>query len=66
VRIATVGWLRHRDSGNKVVVANTHLDHQGVVARREAARLLRKKIAEWMWKDDEREENMGGAGRRFE
>jgi len=49
------GLFRHRDSGSKVVVLNVHLDDQGVVARREAAGLLRNRIAEWMWKDDERE-----------
>ncbi|MBY0313233.1 MAG: endonuclease/exonuclease/phosphatase family protein [Phycisphaerales bacterium] len=43
-RMAT--WLRLRDrvSGSVVFVLNTHLDHIGATARRESARLIRRKI----------------------
>lgn len=41
VRIATIAILRHRDSGKEIALLNTHLDDQGVVARKEAAKMLR-------------------------
>ncbi|MTV41832.1 endonuclease/exonuclease/phosphatase family protein [Duganella radicis] len=39
-RIATWVRLREQPSGRKFVVLNAHFDHEGVVARRESARLL--------------------------
>jgi endonuclease/exonuclease/phosphatase family metal-dependent hydrolase len=50
VRIVTVAVLAHRGCGRRVLAANTHLDDQGSVSRREGARLivrtLRKILAE--------------------
>jgi endonuclease/exonuclease/phosphatase family metal-dependent hydrolase len=45
-RIVTWGRLRDRRTGAVVVVFNTHLDHLGEEARRQSARLLRKKVRE--------------------
>ncbi|NYE59044.1 endonuclease/exonuclease/phosphatase family metal-dependent hydrolase [Duganella sp. 1224] len=39
-RIATWARLRDKASGERFVVLNAHFDHEGVVARRESARLL--------------------------
>jgi endonuclease/exonuclease/phosphatase family metal-dependent hydrolase len=39
-RIATWARLRDKPSGQAFVVLNAHFDHEGVVARRESARLL--------------------------
>ncbi|TFW18163.1 endonuclease/exonuclease/phosphatase family protein [Duganella callida] len=39
-RIATWARLRDKPSGHTFVVLNAHFDHEGVVARRESARLL--------------------------
>lgn len=43
-----VTWLhgQEKKTGKQFYVFNTHFDHQGVVARRESARLLKKKITE--------------------
>jgi endonuclease/exonuclease/phosphatase family metal-dependent hydrolase len=40
-------WVRLRETatGREFVFANTHFDHRGVVARREAARVLSERIA---------------------
>ena len=43
-RIATWGKLRDRPSGKELYIFNTHLDHVGVVARRESAKLLLSEI----------------------
>jgi endonuclease/exonuclease/phosphatase family metal-dependent hydrolase len=40
VRIVTIAVLAHRRSGRRVLAANTHLDDQGRVSRREGARLI--------------------------
>ncbi len=45
-RIVTWGELRDRRTGAVFFHFNTHLDHVGVVARREGTRLLLRKIAE--------------------
>lgn len=42
-RIATWVKLRDRHSGKSFFFLNTHLDHRGVVARRESARMLLQK-----------------------
>jgi endonuclease/exonuclease/phosphatase family metal-dependent hydrolase len=39
-RIATWARLRDKPSGRAFVILNVHFDHEGVVARRESARLL--------------------------
>lgn len=39
-RIATLVWLRQRQTGKKILVVNTHFDHRGVVARQESATLI--------------------------
>lgn len=46
VRILTVGTFRHVRSKALLVGLNTHLDNEGVVARRESARILLEVIAE--------------------
>ena len=45
-RIATWGMFRYRDSGDTLVFFNTHFDHRGQEARKESARLFRRKIDE--------------------
>jgi len=45
-RIATWARVREPHTGREVLVVNTHLDNRGVAARREAARLLRRRIEE--------------------
>lgn len=45
-RIATWARLRDRKSGKSFYVFSVHFDHQGVVARRESARLVLRKIDE--------------------
>ncbi|KAI9653480.1 MAG: hypothetical protein M1831_006028 [Alyxoria varia] len=52
IRIVTIGRFSHRQSGEEVVVMNTHLDDQGVVARRESARLLQQFAEEWAGRKD--------------
>jgi endonuclease/exonuclease/phosphatase family metal-dependent hydrolase len=41
VRIVTIAVLRHRDSGKELALLNTHLDDQGIISRRESAKMLR-------------------------
>lgn len=43
-RIATWAVLRERGTGTELLAVNTHLDHEGPVARREGARLLLRRI----------------------
>ena len=45
-RICTWAQLRDRQSGTVLVLANTHFDHMGLVARRESAQLLVDRLAE--------------------
>jgi formylglycine-generating enzyme required for sulfatase activity/endonuclease/exonuclease/phosphatase family metal-dependent hydrolase len=45
-RIVTWGRLRDRRNGAVFHLFNTHFDHRGETARRESARLLRRKVAE--------------------
>jgi len=47
VRIVTTAMLRHRESGREITLMNTHLDDQGIVARREAAKMLRILARSW-------------------
>lgn len=44
-RIATWAKLRDRAAGREFFVFNVHFDHEGVVARRESARLLVRQVA---------------------
>ena len=44
IRILTVGYFTHRESGRQVVVLNTHLDDQGIIARRESARMIVEEV----------------------
>ena len=39
-RILTIGEFKHRKTGRQLIVMNTHLDDQGVVARRKSAELI--------------------------
>jgi len=45
-RIASWAQLRDRDSGKSFYVFSVHFDHEGVIARRESAKLLIAKIGE--------------------
>ena len=45
-RIATWARVRDRDGGPRLLVVNTHFDHVSARARREAARLLRRRVPE--------------------
>ena len=44
IRILTIGYFTHRESGRQVVVLNTHLDHYGPIARRESAKMIVKEV----------------------
>ncbi len=46
-RVCTWGKFRHKDSGFTFVYFNLHMDHKGVVARAESAKLILKKIKEF-------------------
>ena len=39
-RICTIAILKHKISGEKLVMMNTHFDHRGELARKESARLI--------------------------
>ncbi|WP_233131708.1 endonuclease/exonuclease/phosphatase family protein [Robiginitalea sediminis] len=45
-RICTYGFFRHRASGRRFLMFNTHFDHIGQEARRESVQLIRSKIKE--------------------
>lgn len=45
VRIATWALLRDKSTGKELLALNTHLDHVGVVARREGISLILERIA---------------------
>ncbi|PNY29839.1 Uncharacterized protein TCAP_00247 [Tolypocladium capitatum] len=46
-RIVTMGEFSHRATDARVVVMSTHLDHKGVVARNNSAKLLLAFAEEW-------------------
>ena len=39
-RVLTIGEFKHNSSGKKLVVMNTHLDDQGVLARKKSAEII--------------------------
>jgi endonuclease/exonuclease/phosphatase family metal-dependent hydrolase len=45
VRMATWVWFLDRETGRRFLAVNTHLDNKSETARRQAARLLTRKIA---------------------
>ena len=45
VRTATWGFFKMKKSGKEFFYVNTHLDHRGIVARREGLALVREQIA---------------------
>ena len=51
MRIVTAATLSHKAAGTVVLAMNTHLDDQGAVSRREAAKMLVRALeegrAEW-------------------
>lgn len=47
VRICTWGEFKERKSGKRFFFFNLHMDHVGVVARREAAKLVVDRIGRW-------------------
>lgn len=46
IRICTWGEFQDKTSGKKFFFFNTHMDHVGVVARRESAQLILKRISQ--------------------
>jgi endonuclease/exonuclease/phosphatase family metal-dependent hydrolase len=50
-RVVTVGCFQHRVQKARVMVMSTHLDHMGVTARRESAKVLLRLAS--AWSDDE-------------
>jgi endonuclease/exonuclease/phosphatase family metal-dependent hydrolase len=48
IRIVTIGVFGHRVTGHTVLVLNTHLDDQGIQSRSEAARIILRKIDEYL------------------
>jgi endonuclease/exonuclease/phosphatase family metal-dependent hydrolase len=38
--VLTIGEFKHNNSGKKLVVMNTHLDDQGVIARQKSAEII--------------------------
>lgn len=47
VRICSWGHFRHKPSGREFLFVNLHMDHVGVVARRESAKLIKQKMTEF-------------------
>ena len=47
VRICSWGRFRHKPSGREFLFVNLHMDHGGVVARRESAKLIKQKMTEF-------------------
>ena len=45
-RICSWVYLEHKESGKKFYFFNVHFDHQGVIARKESAKLIIQKIKE--------------------
>jgi endonuclease/exonuclease/phosphatase family metal-dependent hydrolase len=52
VRIATFGILTEKPSGNKLVVINTHYDHESSQAREESSKLILRKLDEFGLSDE--------------
>lgn len=59
VRIVTVAVLMHRGSDRRVLAANTHLDDQGTVSRREGARLIVRTVKEILAEQGEKRVECG-------
>jgi endonuclease/exonuclease/phosphatase family metal-dependent hydrolase len=51
-RVCSWGYFKDRESGVRFWFFNTHMDHRGVVARREGAKLISKRIAEMCGKGE--------------
>lgn len=52
VRICTWAYFKDKQTGNKFYYFSTHMDHIGVVARREGAKLIMKKMKEMLKKNE--------------
>lgn len=48
IRLLTIGLFQHRETGQHLVVMNTHLDNEGSVAREEAAKIIIDEASRWM------------------
>ena len=48
VRICSWGRFRHKPSGREFLFVNLHMDHVGVVARRESAKLRKQKMTKFV------------------
>lgn len=44
IRILTIGYFRHKQTGAQVVAMNTHLDNVGTVSRENSARIITEEI----------------------
>lgn len=51
-RVCSWGYFKERKSGRRFWFFNTHMDHRGVEARREGAKLIMRRIAEMCSKRD--------------
>lgn len=47
IRIMTVAHLRHRPTGREFLLGNAHFDDQGIIARREAAKIMVSVLEQW-------------------
>lgn len=58
VRILNVSLFQHRTTRRKVIIANTHLDDQGAVSRRESIKLILATLTQLynQWSQDGQEE----------
>jgi endonuclease/exonuclease/phosphatase family metal-dependent hydrolase len=48
IRLVTIGVFRHAATGRALLALNTHLDDQGAEARLQAARLILRKVDEYL------------------
>ncbi|KAE8375435.1 Endonuclease/exonuclease/phosphatase [Aspergillus bertholletiae] len=61
-RILTYAVLRHRRTGDEVLVMNTHLDDRGKMARFESAKLILEWMEEALEKEEKKRKKEGGSG----
>lgn len=47
-RVLTIGEFKHKDTGKKLVVMNTHLDDQGALARQKSAEIIIQRANEYI------------------
>lgn len=57
IRIATIGSFQHRETKQRVLALNTHLDDQGQQSRLEGAKLILDRIESYLSGDSSKAEN---------